>query len=828
MVESNNNWINQGNTQVEEEEDGLQLKDIISIIVIRKWWIVGSVIACLVLACMYLQKTSKVYSRYTTIMIKDETKGGSMGGLANELSGLGMLDTKSSVDNEIEAFKSPYLMYMVVKKLKLDIEYKERHLLNKKDLYGKSPIEAKFMNPNESDEFSFKVDIEQNGMLKLRDFVMIDTIANEVVKDDTTEIQVHPFQSVSTPVGIVTICLSDNYDQEKDVDRTIIVGKKNANKIADENCKELTVELASKKASVLTLTYNSTSQKKSEDVLNSLLEIYNQDRIDEKRESAILTSKFIDGRLMIIEQELGGIDNDIEQYKSHQLLTNVQIEGAKYVNESAEYSEKVLQMSNQVSIANFMKEKLSESTDKPELLPTNSGLTDPGISTLIKEYNDMVLKRDKLVANSSIKNPLVVELTKSLEGMKESVNKSLENIIETNTMMLNSLKQKEGQISSKIAHNPKQEKYLQSIGRQQKIKESLYLYLLQKREENELSGNIQVSNVRIITPPRGDEKPIKPKKLQILALALILGMGLPIGIFWLMDTLNTTVRGKKDIEGLSIPFLGDVPMCGKINDKVKGPMDIAVVVKDKSRDFANEAFRVLRTNFTFMTNNNTKVIMYTSFYANSGKTFVATNMGLSLALTGKRVLLIDLDLRKGEMSNALAKKRTGASTYLSGQTDKVEDCIVNTKLNKNLDILPCGVIPPNPAELLLSNRLEKMIEKLKTEYDFIFVDGTPMQIVADAQIVGKIAELVLFVIREGKFERSLLPDVEKVYKDGTFKRMATILNCSGATLSYGKYGNYGGYGGYGKYGNYGGYGNYGTYGHEDQVVDLGEVDDKEQ
>ncbi len=808
MFEENNQYMS-AIQHSENEEDSLEWKNIVDIIVNNKLWIVLSIVCFLFLALVYLRHTPKMYSSTTSFIVKDEKKGGAMGGISSEFSDLGLLSTKSSVDDEIEAFKSPYLMYMVVKQLKLDVSYTKKQFLKSTDLYTLTPVTATFPQLRDEDIFSFKVRFVSVNNFEISDFRKYDSEIGDYVEFENV-VNARPFQNVKTPIGDVSLAPSAEFSTVC-VGGEVVISKNDAYKLAKNLSQNLNVELVSKKSSVVNIAYKDFSPKKATDVLNNLLDIYNRERIEDNRQMAANTSKFIDGRLLIIEQELGGIDNDIERYKSTELLTNVQAAGTSYLGESNAYSAKSLEANNQLSIAQFIKNCIKAPTDKPTMLPANAGLADEGISKQITEYNSMVMKYNRLMANSSEKNPLVIELKNQMNSLNASIDNTLDNLIQAYTMKVESLKGKENQIHQKIAANPRQEKYLLSIGRQQKIKESLYLYLLQKREENELSGNLMVSNLRILTPPRGEDKPVSPKKLQILIVALVLGFVFPVGLFWLLDVLDGTVRGKKDLACLSLPYLGDIPLCGRIKDNSKLPLPVRIVVADKKRDAANESFRVLRSNLNFMiANKDSHVMMYTSFFPNSGKTFVAANLAVGIALTGKKVILIDADMRKAELSKHMANKRQGLSTYLNGQSSDLKHLIVKSSEHENLSILPCGAMPPNPSELLLTDKLEKLINELKGMYDYIFIDCTPLNIVADASIVGKYADLVLFVIRQGKFIRQALPELEAFYKNGTFKSMATILNGTFDAHSYGRYGNYGTYGSYGSYGSYGTYGYYGS------------------
>ena len=788
-------------------DDALQWKQIVDIMMLNKLKIALCTLFFLFAACVYLWHTPKKYTSTTTFLVKDEQAGGGVGGVAGELGDMGLFNTKSSVDNELEAFKSPYLMYMVVRELNLDVACQHKRFLRTDDLYKASPVAVSLPQKRDDEVFTFDVKIKDRNTFELSNFEWYDAEAADMMEADTA-IVAHAADTVSTPVGLVSVAIDPINATGEDVDLdgyVVTVVKTDAYKTAMEYIKNLTVELASKKASVINVAYTDISPEKATDVLNSLLSIYNRDRLDDKRQTATNTSKFIDGRLMIIEQELGGIDNDIEQYKSRQLLTNVHAEGNSFIAESNEYGSRSLQINNQLEIARYIKSILATPEEQPTMLPANAGLSDGGIRGQIEEYNALVMKHDRLMSNSSDKNPLVVELRAQMANMRVSIDRTLDNLVKTYEMQLKSLKNKEGEIKRQIAHNPKQEKYLVSIGRQQKIKESLYLYLLQKREENELSGNMLMNNLRMITPPRAMDKPVSPKKLQILALATIFGFALAVGILWLMEVLNTTVRNKKDLNVLSIPHLGETPLCGEIKERMDGPLPVKIVVKDRSRDFVNESFRVLRTNLSFMTQGmQSRVLMFTSYFPNSGKTFVASNLANSVALGGKKVILVDLDMRKAELSKHLANKHHGVTNYLSGQEEVLKKLIVRSSLHENLDILPCGSMPPNPAELLLSDRLPMLFDELKKDYEYVFVDCTPLNIVADASLVGKQVDMVLFVIREGKFERDALPDLEALYQSKSFKRMATILNGTQGKAGYG-------YGGKGRSYGYGyGYGYYGS------------------
>ena len=454
----------------------------------------------------------------------------------------------------------------------------------------------------------------------------------------------------------------------------------------------------------------------------------------------------------------------------------------------------------------YIRNYLTDETNKFHLLPANSGVVNSNLSTQIAEYNNKLLERNSLVSHSSVKNPLVKEMDASLNALRNALVSSIDNQLVSLNAQIKSQQNYRGQVTSQIASNPNQAKYLLSVERQQKVKESLYLYLLQKREENELSQAFTAYNTRIINMPGGSMAPVAPVKKNILLVAFALGLLIPVVIIFMAEIMNTAIRGRKDLENLTIPFVGEIPLGfrkKKFSRKVQ-EQNTAIVVKEKSRNVINEAFRVVRTNLEFMQNKeaDSHVIMVTSANPGSGKTFISFNLSACLGIKGKRVIVIDLDLRKGSLSQYVNKPKKGISDYLAGDVDDIKEVIVKPAGDAKLDIVPVGTMPPNPTELLFSERLEQLIAGLRKEYDYIFIDCPPVEIVADAAIINKLADMTLFVVRAGLLDRSMLPEIEKFYTDKKYKNMSLILN--GTDSGSGRYGYKYGY----KYGYHYGYAGY--------------------
>ena len=469
-----------------------------------------------------------------------------------------------------------------------------------------------------------------------------------------------------------------------------------------------------------------------------------------------------------------------------------------YMEQSKENANNILQLSTRRAICQYVKDYLTEDSKKNQVLPVNSGVESQAIESQIAEYNTMLLQRNSLVGNSSESNPLVVEFDQKLSSLRGAILSGINNLMVSLDTQIGHLRESDDTTRSQIASSPNQAKYLQSVGRQQKVKEALYLFLLQKREENELSQAFTAYNTRIITPPYGKLTPVAPVRRNILLVAFLLGVLIPGMVLFVRETTNTSVRGRKDLESLTIPFLGEIPYCisGKRHWwQAKKPQEKrVVVVKSGRRDVINEAFRVLRTNIEFVSNNEAgraNVILLTSFNAGSGKSFLSVNIAKSFAIRGKKVLVMDCDLRRGSSSEYVGSPEKGLTDYLTGKETNIENVIVTAENVENLHVLPMGMMPPNPTELLYSERLAPLFEKLRREYDYIIVDCPPVEIVADTSIIEQYVDRVIFVVRSGLLERSMVPELQKLYDEKKHNNMSIILNgTEGNSGRYGKYGYY--------------------------------------
>lgn len=773
-------------------DDFIRIQDLWGMFLPKWHWFALSLLLTLSVAALYILSSPNIYTRSASILVKDDSKGGSASGaLSNEFADLGMFKSNTNINNELLTISSPTLMTEVVKRLGLNETFTVRRGLKKVQLYKSSPVAVMMKDKELSAGFS--IELKSDSLYTLTDFIL----EGEEV-DGTIEGKLN--DSIQTPVGNLLIYPTPLFNEEY-VGYALIYRKGSITGTTDYYTKNLRTELGNEDATIINLSIDDASVQKAEDILNTLIEVYNEKWIQDKNQIAVSTSQFIGDRLTVIENELGHVDENISSYKSEHLLPDVQAASNLYMTQSAENKKELLALNNQLSTAQYIRRELNnKQMDQP--LPNNSGIGSTSIESQIGEYNQMVLDRNRLIANSSEKNPLVKDLANSLKSMQQTIIQSVDNHIVSLNTQISSIHQQQVTTTQQLASNPTQAKYLLSVGRQQMVKEQLYLYLLQKREENELSQAFTAYNTRVITAPRGSALPTAPKKLNILMVAFVLGLLVPAVIIFMMENLNTKVRGRKDLENMSAPLIGEIPMCmsgekKKISLKRQAEAK-AIVVQEGSRNIINEAFRVLRTNLDFMISKDPekKVLTVTSFNPGSGKSFLTMNTAISFAIKHKRVLVIDGDLRHGSTSMYVDSPKKGLSDYLGNRVQNWRELVVPDKKYESLSIFPIGTVPPNPTELLEDGKLGKLIEELRNEYDYIFIDCPPIDIVADTQIIENLSDRTIFVVRAGLLDRSLLSELETIYTEKRFKNLSVILNGTeraGGRYSY-RYGyHYGGY-----------------------------------
>lgn len=791
----------------QETEEQFNLHDFFSLCILHWRWFVLSVGVCLLFGALYLLHTQPTYTRHATILVKEDSKNSSLGLNLSAVADMGMFSPMSKADNELVSIQSPALAKEVVKRLHLDMNYSTKSFLRTNTLYGSNlPLTVSMLNIDDNMGASFKAEINRSDSTKvtLSDFILAgDKLKGEI----TTQLG----DTVNTPIGEVVLNKSLYYD-EAPKDKAIYVSHSPVVNVIQSVGASLKGALTKDGSSIIELDYTDTSIQRAEDILNTLISVYNEDWVKDKNQIAVSTSRFIDNRLAVIERELGNVDSDISSYKSEHLIPDLGMATSMYMTKASEANSQLLDLNNQLYMARHVRNFVNSNPN--ELLPANTGIGAGGVEEQIATYNELLLKRNSLIANSSDQNPLVLDYNQKLKAMRTAIAASIDTQISGIEAQIRSFKASEQQNTRQIASNPTQAKYLLSVERQQKVKEALYLFLLQKREENELSQAFTAYNTRVVTPPMGGMLPTAPNTRMVIMISFIMGLLIPMAVLYVSEMMNTRIRGRKDLENVSIPFVGEIPMVsfGKTKKslfaKKKSRKDdtYSILVKQGSRNMINEAYRVVRSNIEFMlgANQNSKVIMVTSVNPGSGKTFTVLNLAASFSLKGKKVALVDLDMRLASLSSIIGKPSKGVSGYLAGKIDNWHDIVNHIPEYEYLDLIPVGTLPPNPSELLYSPRLKQMLDQMRDEYDLVFIDCPPTEVVADTSIIAKLVDMTLYLVRANLLRRDMLPVIVRYYEEQKFNNMALLLN--GVNSEHARYGYHRyGYGyGYG-YGNYGGY-----------------------
>ncbi len=790
---------------IQHPKDDILLQDIFSIYISKWKWVLLSLFICLSAGVYHILTTAPSYKCTSSLLLKldQSTMGmmtGGMGGMAMSITDIGLSQVNINSSNIIMTFQTPDVTHTVIQRLHLNDKYATKGTFRDEVLYGTNlPFTISFVDNAYQGSCSMVATLQSGDQVSLTDFV----VEGEPTEESFTALF---GDTLNTSFGRVVAVKNDFYKGDE-FTKPINVSHVSSYAAVAEYQGKLNVALRDKMGTVFDLTFTDQSRERAIDALKMVVNVYDEFWMEDKNAVALGTINFIGQRLKLIEEDLASVDSDIANYKSNQRIPDIVATAHYDLTMAGENERKLQQSNNELSVARFLLNYMNGSKDK--LLPANVGITEQSIQSQITEYNKLTLQRGRLVENSSEQNLIVKDIDNQLAALRSAIVSSVENYIAALQLQLSSYESNKHEINSRISSNPKQAGHLLSAERQQKVKEGLYLFLLQKKEEFEMSQAFTAYDNRVIMQPEfgGGETPVAPNNRNVIVLAILLGLVIPFAALYLKELMNTRVRGRKDLEVLSIPYIGEIPLYSQKNRlnffsfmrKEETDAPVELVVKAQSRDVINEAFRVIRTNTEFMCKDGgATTIMVTSANVNSGKTFISSNLALSFAINGKRVIALDLDLRKETLSKTFnASKKKGVVDYLSGSEKDFHKLVEH----QDLDILPAGQLPPNPAELLTSNRLGELIEALRKEYDYIFIDCPPVEIVTDADIIKQWADLTLFVVRANLLEKSILPDIEKYYTDKRFERLAIILNGTEAVGHYGyKYGYYKSkYGYYGEY-----------------------------
>lgn len=767
----------QTNNSSNRNEQGINLIDLLVYFASQWKWFLLSILVCGGIAWYSYARSPLVYFRSATVIIKDPSNKTSTTGLDR----FDNIINKVNVANEILQFRSKKLMREVVQRLHADISYQVEDGLRNNELYTQSPVLLSFPDALPEQHFALTVTPKDTNSVILSDFSGIEAASSLTIPMNDT---------VTLGKGMRVVATPTNYYAQSWLGTAIRVQKLPVESMVNYYKGALGIQQEEEESSILTLALKDGSAARAEDVLNTLINVYNEEAVKDKNQVAVNTANFINERLIIIENELGGVESELESFKQRNQIVDIASSAGMYMSESQKYNTDALELETQLRLANFIKDYLTDPAKETDLIPSNTGIGDMNIESQISLYNTAKLKRDRLIDDSSENNPVVQELNNSLRAMKQNIIRAVDNMIVSLNVQRSDAQNREMRAQNRVTAIPAKERQLLSIERQQKVKEALYLYLLNKREENALSQAMADNNARVIDGAEGSNAPISPNRNRILLLGILVGVAIPGLACLAILFMDTRVHSRKDFEGVvNVPFLGEIPQ-DKAEGKRGGMKDSSAPGSKEANSTVSEAFRILRTNMGFMARKDTpqQVIILTSLNEGAGKTFIAKNLGMSLALAKKRVILIDMDIRRGTLSRKFHLHKTGLTNYLA-DTDLTTDDIIQHQ--DGFDIIAAGAVAPNPAELLMDKRLDELVGELRKRYDYIVVDSVPVGVIADAAISNRIADLTIFVARAGRLDRRQLPDIELLYEENKLHNMALVLNGADLRRRYGYYGYYG-------------------------------------
>lgn len=760
--------------------DEFNLRTVLDVLLTKWHWFALSVLLCVGGAWVYIKAVPVIYKQEAIVQLKNKVKSEEA---FNEKQMFD--DSNNNIDGEVLVFKSRLLMGEVIRRLGLEIGYSVNEGLKDREMYRDMPLTISFPDSTLVKPASFSIIPLTNDRFRIKG-----------LKDDPNGVMEYTFGTqIDTPLGNMVVNRTSFLDKEW-MNVPILISCNDHESLISSLLSKLEVERSIKDANLLTLTYLDTDTERADDILNMLIRVYVDESMKDKNQIIRSTAVFIDERLKLINEELGNVESNIEDYRKLNRSVDFGIETKISLENRSRYDQEVTVLTNQMEMIKLVQQYLHDPLKNESVLPANTGIMSVGIERLISNYNTTLLERDKLKENGGDKSPAVKSRTSEIASLRQAISQSLRNAKEEVNMKLEYLGRMQLLEAGKISSIPSQQRYVLSVERQQKIKEELFLYLLNKREENALTSATAESNLRIVDPAYGVGI-AGTNSMVILLGALLAGLFIPGLFFYLQPILDVTVRGRKDIEdSLSIPFLGEIPHNWKKEEMVVGKL---------RRDGVSEAFRIVRTNMDFMLDKkeNSYVLMFTSSNPSSGKSFTSSNLAASLALAGKRTILLEMDLRKGSKKDNDGNTFPGLTHYLSGKITDLSQLIHLHTDFEELDVITSGPLPPNPAELLLGESLDDLIEQLKKRYEFIIIDTVPYGMVADAQIISRVVDLCIYVIREGLMDRRRLPDVESLYTSGKLQHMSVLLN--DACYKHAGYGYGYGYYGYGYGKNYYGY-----------------------
>ncbi len=763
-TEEHNNF----NDSLEDGDQPINVREILDKYIFHWPIFVLGVLLCLTTAFFYLRYTQDVYAVNSVLLIKDEKKSPIPGG--DILADLDIFGSSKTVDNEIEILKSKTLMTRVVKRLNLMLNYHIEGRVIEVDIYKNKPVDIGVV----------QMDSLWYGKTLNLTFPSLNTY--KLLEPESGEQEIGRLDSIQKNIfGVFNIKRNKKFNKWVSQNSgPIFLGLKDPQLVVDDYLKKLTVTIASKQSTVLNLTFESTVPERGKAILNTLVQVYNEAALTDKNRTTQSTMDFIDLRAKLISGELTDAEKDVELYKSERGLTDLSNDASVFLENVKVNDAKLSEVNLKLSVIQDIRRYVN-SKSAGEKLPSTLGIEDPTLLGQINQLGQLQLQKDNLIATTGENNPRLLPIESQVETLRAGIKSSVENIYQTVSNTKKALQGNESQIQSAIRTVPGKERQLIGLERKKSIKETIYLYLLQKKEEAALSYASAVADTRIVDPAFAIGKPIKPKRQIIFLGALLLGLILPMGYVYAKDLLNVKVKGSNDIIKLTeTPILAQVLL-------EEGSE--AIVVTGNSRKAIAEQFRAIRTNMQFLRGKQQagvgNVTLFTSSMSGEGKSFVASNIAVAMAISGKKTVLLELDLRKPKVSQYLAlNNKTGLSNYLIGKAS-INEIVKQTEINPNFYVIGSGPIPPNPSELLIQTEMEDLLAYLRVNFDEILIDSPPVGLVTDAQILARLTDATIYLIRQNVTFKHQIKNLEQLRFGNRFPKLNVILN--GVKMG-GKYG----------------------------------------
>ncbi|PKP05670.1 MAG: hypothetical protein CVU10_09980 [Bacteroidetes bacterium HGW-Bacteroidetes-5] len=760
---------------LEDNGGEIDIRQLIFIF-ISKWYLFTiSVIILMFAGYLYLKTQTPIYESKASVLVKVEQNAPEEMFL---LQDMGFSMGKNNIDNEIGVFKSPDLIARIITSLELytTYRYSSRFGFHSPELYKRSPLYVrmedvepdkipgtiKFIFSPKREGYSVDATFTQNGDERSKE-VMLDKLPG----------------FIELPIGKFYVAAQDGVAYGNGSLEVVI---SNPTSVARGYIANLDVTTYAKQSSLLEITLRTENRQKGEDFVQSLITEYNSDAVKDKNTVAYNTSVFIEERLKDIARELGEVEGQVEEFRKEFQVADIQTQVGSYIRRNETYDTRRMEIETQLNLVKYIDDFIKNPINKNKLVP-NLGLKDPSLVSLIGEYNTLLINRERIEGASSVDNPALKQVNQQVNNMHQNIVTSLTNEIRASQIALNDLERENTITSARMRNIPTVDRRYTDILRQQEVKSNLFVYLLQKREETNLTQAAVAPKAKLIAKPHSGATPVAPRRVVVLAVFFLIGMAIPATILFFIDYFQTKIEGMKDLESLTnSSVVGDIVKA----DGLEG--GTSIVVKPNDDSVISEMFRTMRNNILFMTSERDfNVILVTSTVPKEGKTFISINLARSLSLMDKKVLLVGADLRNPQLSRALGipKREIGFSSYLAGHIQDYNELI--EKVEPNFFVVQSGPIPPNPNELLSKVKTGEFFNSIRKEFDYIVVDSAPVGVVSDTFLLAKYVHATLFVVREGFSEKDTVQFINNIAVDKRLKNIGVVLNHASFQKSHGRY-----------------------------------------